>query len=860
MSRIDNGSGWHECVKWLTRCGALRADHKANWPEATAVDLAYTLRDGVLLCNLLNTVDPGCIDMKDVNQKPQMAQFLCLRNIKVFLSACSTTFGLTDSELFEPTMLFDLSDFLRVLRTLSVLSNCARLRRKGILGFSIGHGRSQEDIYKDLQSAGAGPTTGVGTFTMKSKGMDVDESQVYQELLCFSMHGCSYFYAKAVKTKVVAEDLEGEKEMKQVEEATMKIQLGRKMDMEHIAAMYKVKKSTRTFVVYTCHLLHLLHRSLNIGICLTCMRSSKIHPNDGAICGGEKRDYVIQELVETERNYSDVLNSLLKHFARPLSPLLRPEDSARIFFGIKELAEIHAGFHSQLRKARTGATLAQVFLDWREKFLIYGDYCANLTLAQSTLQEACVRYELVNQEVIVCFKTFVLNRCQQEANNGKFKLRDILSVPMQRILKYHLLLDKLVEETPCDWLEDRRQLGKAREVMVDIAQYINEIKRDSDTLDIIKDIQASIIDWDVPEDVQLKDFGRLLRDGELKVKAHGDQRVKARYAFVFEQVVLICKAGRGEQYCYRETLRLDDYRLEDHTGRRTLGRDSRWSYQWLLVHKQEYTAYTLYARTEEQKQIWIKALQDAMDNVNPAACRNTNHKFKLTTFDTPRSCQRCGKFLKGRIFQGYRCETCRYAVHKQCIAHSGRCMPVPPPPPPPPPLPCERALSVKLWFVGEMGRDTASNKLEPREDGTYMLRVRPAGQPRLKHETNYALSIKADGTVKHIRVFKRNVDGADVYYLSESRFFKSVVELVEYYERASLSENFEKLDQRLLWPYRRVLAKALFDFRGGERNQLSLRRGCRVVVLSKEGDAKGWWKGKIGDQVGFFPKEYVEEE
>ncbi|KOX79098.1 Protein vav [Melipona quadrifasciata] len=186
MSRIDNGSGWHECVKWLTRCGALRADHKANWPEATAVDLAYTLRDGVLLCNLLNTVDPGCIDMKDVNQKPQMAQFLCLRNIKVFLSACSTTFGLTDSELFEPSMLFDLSDFLRVLRTLSVLSNCPRLRRKGILGFSIGHGRSQEDIYKDLQSAGAGPTTGVGTFTMKSKGMDVDESQVYQELLCFS--------------------------------------------------------------------------------------------------------------------------------------------------------------------------------------------------------------------------------------------------------------------------------------------------------------------------------------------------------------------------------------------------------------------------------------------------------------------------------------------------------------------------------------------------------------------------------------------------------------------------------------------------------------------------------------------------
>nr|XP_012216162.1 PREDICTED: protein vav isoform X2 [Linepithema humile] len=764
MNRVesaDAGKGWHECATWLTRCGALRADHKANWPQARAFDLAYTLRDGVLLCNLLNIVDPGCIDMKDVNQKPQMAQFLCLRNIKVFLSACSSVFGLSDSELFEPFMLFDLSNFHRVLCTLSALSNCLRFRRKGIPGFSVGHGKSQEDIYRDLQSAGAGATHAWVAFTIKTKAADVDESMVYYELI----------WSTAEKA--------------------------------------------------------------------------------GAICGGEKRDYVIQELVETERNYTEVLSSLLRHFARPLSSLLRPEDSNRIFFGIKELTEIHVGFHSQLRKARNGTVLAQVFLDWREKFLIYGDYCANLTIAQNTLQESCTRNEIVNQEVI---------RCQQEANNGKFKLRDILSVPMQRVLKYHLLLDKLVEETPHEWGEECHALAKAREVMVDVAQYINEVKRDSDTLDIIKDIQASIIDWDVPEDAQLKDFGRLLRDGELKVKAHNDQRIKARYAFVFEQVVLICKAGRGDQYCYRETLRLDDYRLEDHIGRRTLGRDSRWSYQWILVQKQGSTAYTLYARTDEQKQMWIKALQDAMDNVNPAACRNTNHKFKLTTFDTPRSCQRCGKFLKGRIFQGYKCETCRIAVHKQCIAHSGRCMPTPPSPTPPPPLPCERALAVKLWFVGEMGREAASNKLESREDGTYMLRVRPAGQPRLKHETNYALSIKAQGAVKHIRVFKRDVEGADLYYLSESRFFKSVVELVEYYERESLSENFEKLDQRLLWPYRRVVAKALFDYHGNERNQLNLRRGCRVVVLSKEGDAKGWWKGKVGDHVGFFPKEYVEEE
>ena len=101
----------------------------------------------------------------------------------------------------------------------------------------------------------------------------------------------------------------------------------------------------------------------------------------------------------------------------------------------------------------------------------------------------------------------------------------------------------------------------------------------------------------------------------------------------------------------RDYIKLVEYGIEDHTGKKTIGRDSRWSYQWLLVQKQRSKAYTLYARTEEQKQMWIKALQDAIDNVNPAACRNTNHKFKLTTFDKTQSCDECKKFLKGRIFQ-----------------------------------------------------------------------------------------------------------------------------------------------------------------------------------------------------------------
>ena len=37
--------------------------------------------------------------------------------------------------------------------------------------------------------------------------------------------------------------------------------------------------------------------------------------------------------------------------------------------------------------------------------------------------------------------------CEQAANEGRFRLRDLLAVPMQRVLKYHLILRELVTHT-----------------------------------------------------------------------------------------------------------------------------------------------------------------------------------------------------------------------------------------------------------------------------------------------------------------------------------------------------------------------------------------------------------------------------
>lgn len=207
----------------------------------------------------------------------------------------------------------------------------------------------------------------------------------------------------------------------------------------------------------------------------------------------------------------------------------------------------------EMPKTNAASRLSSCFLNFKDRFLIYGEYCANLPKAQALLDELCARDELVGQCVA---------RCQNKANEGKFKLRDLLSLPMQRILKYHLLLAELIKTT-AETHEDFAGLKQAHDVMLDIGGYINEVKRDTETLDIIRSVQRSIIDLSMPENYELTDYGRLIKDGELRIRSNEDprMRLKNRYVFIFDKVVLMCKTLRGVQYSYKEAIVLEEYRV-----------------------------------------------------------------------------------------------------------------------------------------------------------------------------------------------------------------------------------------------------------------------------------------------------------
>ena len=417
----------------------------------------------------------------------------------------------------------------------------------------------------------------------------------------------------------------------------------------------------------------------------------------------EQRDYCIKELVETEGNYVDVLNMLRKHFLRP-NTTMKESDKLLVFKNIIELGEIHATFYRELLasvsttpnahvSSKPKLTIGEVFLEFKQRFLVYGNFCSDLPIAQQTLDSLCDKDEAIAEEIALC---------ERNANGGRFRLRDLLAVPMQRVLKYHLLLRELLSHTPMT-MDEYHSIRQAYDAMLDVADFINEAKRDSEQLNIIREIQNSITDYTslLPPGVatlELKDYGRLRKDGELKILNHdhsagsSSAKTKMRYVFIFDQVMLMCKAARGDHYTFKDSLSIKDYKVQDGIGMSNLntnemalsgsrrGRDgnTRWAHSFMLVHAQNKNALTLFAKTAEDKIKWMEAINEALKNVLPGqggvhSAPASSHEVYMGNFESGVCCEYCNKLLRGLFYQGYSCMSCHRVMHRDCISLLPKC-------------------------------------------------------------------------------------------------------------------------------------------------------------------------------------------
>nr|XP_030694234.1 guanine nucleotide exchange factor VAV2 isoform X1 [Globicephala melas] len=583
---------WRQCGRWLIDCKVLPPNHRVVWPSAVVFDLAQALRDGVLLCQLLHNLSPGSIDLKDVNFRPQMSQFLCLKNIRTFLKVCHDKFGLRNSELFDPFDLFDVRDFGKVISAVSRLSLHNLAQTKGIRPFpSEETAENDDDVYRSLEEL-------------------ADEHDVGEDI-----YDC-----------VPCED-EGD----DIYEDIIKVEVQQPMKM--------------------------------------------------GMTEDDKRSCCLLEIQETEAKYYRTLEDIEKNYVTPLRLVLSPADMAAIFINLEDLIKVH---HSFLRAIDVsmmagGSSLAKVFLDFKERLLIYGEYCSRMEHAQSTLSQLLAGREDFRQKV---------EECTLKVQDGKFKLQDLLVVPMQRVLKYHLLLKELLSHSTDR--PERQQLKEALEAMQDLAMYINEVKRDKETLKKIGEFQSSIENLQV----KLEEFGRPKIDGELKVRSIVNHTKQDRYLFLFDKAVIVCKR-RGDSYELKEIIELLFHKMTDDPMN---NKDvKKWSYGFYLIHLQGKQGFQFFCKTEDMKRKWTEQFEMAIarlvwrlpfrggggnlepafppvrSNIKPDKATANQHSFQMYTFDKTTNCRACRMFLRGTFYQGYLCTKCGVGAHKECLEVTPPC-------------------------------------------------------------------------------------------------------------------------------------------------------------------------------------------
>ncbi|TNN75099.1 T-lymphoma invasion and metastasis-inducing protein 1 [Liparis tanakae] len=198
----------------------------------------------------------------------------------------------------------------------------------------------------------------------------------------------------------------------------------------------------------------------------------------------DKLRKVICELVETERTYVKDLNWLIGRYLTPLQKeTFLTQDELDVLFGnLLEMVEFQVEFLKTLEDGtrlvpdleklervdqfkKILFSLGGSFLYYADRFKIYSAFCAGHTKVPKVLVKAKTDLD---------FKAFLEERNPKQQHSST--LESYLIKPIQRVLKYPLLLKELYSLTDPD-SEEHYHLDVAMKAMNKVASHINEMQK-----------------------------------------------------------------------------------------------------------------------------------------------------------------------------------------------------------------------------------------------------------------------------------------------------------------------------------------------------------------------------------------------
>ncbi|GLD62530.1 pleckstrin homology domain-containing family G member 3-like isoform X1 [Lates japonicus] len=349
-------------------------------------------------------------------------------------------------------------------------------------------------------------------------------------------------------------------------------------------------------------------------------------------------DRVVMEIIETERTYVKDLRSIVEDYLAHIIDMsnlpIRPEQVCALFGNIEDIYEFNSELLQSLDMCENDpVAIARCFVDKSEYFEIYTQYCTNYPNSVAALTD-CMRSKTLA-------KFF---RDRQAALKRSLPLGSYLLKPVQRILKYHLLLQEIAKHFDPDE-EGYEVVQEAIDTMTGVAWYINDMKRKHEHAVRVQEIQSLLINWKGPD---LTTYGELVLEGTFHVL----RAKNTRTLFLFEKMLLITKK-RGEHYVYKIHISCSTLMLLDSAKDPLL---------FSVIHfKHPKQPHTVQAKSVEEKRLWAhhikrlilenhntivpqKAKEAVLDNSNyPGKYHYSPERLKKTE-----SCQADDFHLGGR--------------------------------------------------------------------------------------------------------------------------------------------------------------------------------------------------------------------
>ncbi|KAM3607598.1 uncharacterized protein V6R79_010477 [Siganus canaliculatus] len=488
-----------QTVTWLITLGVLESPKKTiSDPEAF---LQTSLKDGVVLCRLLERLSPGSTEK--IYQEPKN-DGECLSNIKEFLKGC-TSFRV------EP---FEASDLLLGLNFSKVLSSLVALNKVtadiGVGSDSVCARHSSAHRIKSFESLSCQASLGRSSKLLHNqfRSLDMSENSGQQLLVKarFNFQQTNEDELTFAKGDII-------NVTRQEEGGWWEGMLNGKTGWFPSNYVREIKGSDKQ---------------------VSPKSGTLKSPPKGFDTSAISKTYynlVLQNILETETEYSKDLQSLLTNYLRPLQNIdkLSSSEVALILGNLEEISTFQQMLVQSLEECtklpESQQRVGGFFLNLMPQMkALYASYCSNHPSAVNVLtQHGDVLGEFMEGRGAV--------------SPGILTLTTGLSKPFMRLDKYPTLLKELerhMEESH----PDRPDIQKCMASFKNLSSQCQEVrKRKELELQILTE---SIRLW---EGDDIKTLGSVLYMSQVLVQSPGSEEKNERYLMLFPHVLLMLSAS-----------------------------------------------------------------------------------------------------------------------------------------------------------------------------------------------------------------------------------------------------------------------------------------------------------------------------